>query len=225
MSRYILLILLAGATWSHAATIAEQILDESIPAPQHVQIKPFLGPDGNLTDDSFVLLEWEAVRGASYYRIFRSLYVDFRPARPEDNTDQPLVQLETPELAWIPWAMGDVVPGEDTVRVVVAVLDNALTTWAVSTAVVEGEVERSSSMTIGEWISFTAPSTPPVEPPLYGDHNRDGIVGFDDFFLFADHFGTRSADPEWTPEYDYTENGVVDFDDFFIFADSFGKTQ
>jgi len=52
---------------------------------------------------------------------------------------------------------------------------------------------------------------------LVGDANGDGVVGFDDFFLFADAFG--GADPA----FDYDGSGTVDFSDFFIFADNFGK--
>ncbi|MDA0335845.1 MAG: choice-of-anchor D domain-containing protein [bacterium] len=52
-------------------------------------------------------------------------------------------------------------------------------------------------------------------------------VGFDDFFLFADHFGVADSDPSFEAIYDIAPadepNGIVDFDDFFRFADDFGK--
>jgi hypothetical protein len=49
------------------------------------------------------------------------------------------------------------------------------------------------------------------------DFNADGIVDFNDFFLFAGAFGTRNS------EYDLTGDGIVDFNDFFVFAGAFGQ--
>jgi len=49
------------------------------------------------------------------------------------------------------------------------------------------------------------------------DFNEDGFVDFDDFFLFAQAFGTKDSD------FDLTDDGFVDFDDFFVFANEFGK--
>lgn len=55
----------------------------------------------------------------------------------------------------------------------------------------------------------------------------DTSVGFDDFFLFADNFGTVEGDETFDPIFDIAPadepNGAVDFDDFFRFADDFGK--
>lgn len=72
---------------------------------------------------------------------------------------------------------------------------------------------------------------PPVEPvgqdglPVLGWFSKQGDrVGFDDFFLFADHFGLGAGDTTFDPIYDLVPNGKVDFDDFFLFADNFGKT-
>lgn len=53
---------------------------------------------------------------------------------------------------------------------------------------------------------------------LSGDFDASGTVDFDDFFLFADHFGSGDR------RYDLDGSGLVDFDDFFLFADYFGKT-
>ena len=57
---------------------------------------------------------------------------------------------------------------------------------------------------------------------LPADFNGDDRVDFEDFFLFADHFGSDPESPNWDPLYDLDANGVVDFEDFFSFADSFG---
>jgi hypothetical protein len=71
------------------------------------------------------------------------------------------------------------------------------------------------------------PSQPAVQLPvsgagtavrrLIGDFDQSGLVDFDDFFLFADHFGSQD------PVYDLDQGGLVDFSDFFLFADHFGE--
>ena len=67
----------------------------------------------------------------------------------------------------------------------------------------------------------------PVDPdgaPIYGWFTRrTAAVGFDDFFLFADHYGLQLGDVGFDSLFDIVENGVIDFDDFFLFADDFGK--
>jgi hypothetical protein len=71
----------------------------------------------------------------------------------------------------------------------------------------------------------------PVETPLDDNGNvilgwftRQGdTVNFDDFFLFADHFGTSQGDAGYDALFDIIPNGSVDFGDFFRFADDFGK--
>ncbi|MBU2639137.1 MAG: hypothetical protein KKG75_00335 [Nanoarchaeota archaeon] len=51
-----------------------------------------------------------------------------------------------------------------------------------------------------------------------GDFDYDHDIDFDDFFGFADNFGTSNEN------YDLDgDGGIVDFDDFFRFADNFGK--
>jgi hypothetical protein len=49
----------------------------------------------------------------------------------------------------------------------------------------------------------------------------DDHVDFNDFFLFADHFGTIDGQGA----YDLSPNNAIDFDDFFVFADNFGRTR
>ena len=61
------------------------------------------------------------------------------------------------------------------------------------------------------------PATVSVGPTLVGDFDGNGVVDFDDFFLFADHFGGTD------PLYDLDgSGGRVNFDDFFVFVDHFG---
>jgi hypothetical protein len=52
------------------------------------------------------------------------------------------------------------------------------------------------------------------------DFSGDGVVDFNDFFMFADAFGATETDPR----FDLDSNGQIDFSDFFLFADAFGKT-
>src|SRR3989344_7063644 len=56
------------------------------------------------------------------------------------------------------------------------------------------------------------------EPLKTADFNGDGRVDFDDFFLFADRFGSNIN------QFDLNDNGRVDYDDFFMFADGFGES-
>jgi uncharacterized protein (DUF1501 family) len=54
---------------------------------------------------------------------------------------------------------------------------------------------------------------------LMGDFNSDGKVDFDDFFAFAQAFGSADS------VYDLDKSGKVDFNDFFIFSDNFGRRR
>ncbi len=58
-----------------------------------------------------------------------------------------------------------------------------------------------------------------AQPAPSPDFNGDGMVDFDDFFLFAAAFGSNDA------RFDLDEDGTVGFDDFFVFAASFGKRR
>ncbi|MEE2658108.1 MAG: putative Ig domain-containing protein [Candidatus Latescibacterota bacterium] len=53
---------------------------------------------------------------------------------------------------------------------------------------------------------------------VVGDFSGDGRVDFDDFFRFADAFGSSDL------IFDLDGSGVVDFDDFVLFADVFGNS-
>jgi hypothetical protein len=75
-------------------------------------------------------------------------------------------------------------------------------------------------------------STPLVVKPLGSDGRpvlgwfaRQGsTVGFEDFFLFADHFGLQQGNTAFDSRYDLIVDGKIDFLDFFRFADDFGRT-
>ncbi len=59
------------------------------------------------------------------------------------------------------------------------------------------------------------------------DFNDDGEVTFDDYFMFANAYGTKAGDANWDTKYDIEEKepskGAVDIQDFFKFAEYFGK--
>ena len=55
---------------------------------------------------------------------------------------------------------------------------------------------------------------------LFGVDNR---VDYDDFFIFADHFGLSVGDGAFDPAFDLVADNQVNFDDFFAFADNFGQ--
>jgi subtilisin family serine protease len=58
-----------------------------------------------------------------------------------------------------------------------------------------------------------------------GDFTQDGKVDFNDFLLFASHFGTVRGIPGYETKYDLDGNGQIGFEDFLTFAKEFGKTS
>jgi hypothetical protein len=59
--------------------------------------------------------------------------------------------------------------------------------------------------------------------PVLGLFGADSRVGYDDFFIFADHFGLSAGAEAYEPAFDLSPNNQIDYDDFFVFADNFGK--
>ena len=55
------------------------------------------------------------------------------------------------------------------------------------------------------------------------DFDGDGEVGFNDFFLFTNAFGSRKGDAGFDGKFDLDQSGEVEFNDFFIFTNEFGK--
>ena len=54
-----------------------------------------------------------------------------------------------------------------------------------------------------------------------GDFDGDGDTDFSDFFLLADHFGSREGDPDFDSVFDLNGDGAIGLTDFFLFADYF----
>ena len=62
--------------------------------------------------------------------------------------------------------------------------------------------------------------------PILGWFTREGDqVDFDDFFLSADHFGTKQGQLGHNARFNIVANGRIDFADFFRFADDFCKVS
>jgi hypothetical protein len=59
--------------------------------------------------------------------------------------------------------------------------------------------------------------------PVYGLFGVDNKVDYDDFFIFADHFGLSAGQDAFDRAFDLVPNNTVDLDDFFAFADNFGR--
>ena len=54
------------------------------------------------------------------------------------------------------------------------------------------------------------------------DFDGDRRVGFTDFLIFAEHFGTRQGDGQYDARIDLNSDGAIGFTDFLIFAEAFG---
>ena len=58
---------------------------------------------------------------------------------------------------------------------------------------------------------------------LAGDFDQDGVIGFTDFFLFADVFGEPV--PPVPVRFNLVDDSAIGFPDFFVFADLFGDRR
>ena len=70
------------------------------------------------------------------------------------------------------------------------------------------------------------PTSAAGEPVLGWFTRSEDLVGFNDFFAFADVFGLNSIDGGYSEVFDIAPvdapDGTIGFDDFFTFADNFG---
>lgn len=55
------------------------------------------------------------------------------------------------------------------------------------------------------------------------DFDNSGVIGFDDFLLFAGVFGASSDDPDFDARFDLDNDGQIGFTDFLDFAATFGN--
>ena len=56
------------------------------------------------------------------------------------------------------------------------------------------------------------------------DFDGDGNVGFRDFLLFAEVFGSVEEDEKYDARFDLNLNGMIDFPDFLQFAEVYGRS-
>ena len=49
------------------------------------------------------------------------------------------------------------------------------------------------------------------------------MVGLEDFFAFAEVYGSVDGDGIYQAKFDLSRNGSIGLEDFFIFAESFGN--
>ncbi len=99
-------------------------------------------------------------------------------------------------------------------------------TLSVETATTDAQGRAAATLTLGEVgegisVEVTVEGLEPVIFTAVGqaspDFDGDGQVGFGDFFLFVDYFGTSE------PHFDLDGDGQVGFGDFFLLADHFGQ--
>jgi hypothetical protein len=83
------------------------------------------------------------------------------------------------------------------------------------------EVAMVNGRTIVAW-ARTAGSSP--LSPLSTDFDSDGIIGFSDFFLFAERFGASHDEPIYDVRFDLDGDGRIGFEDFFLLARDFGRS-
>jgi hypothetical protein len=118
----------------------------------------------------------------------------------------------------------------DPASVTVAVDETAEVTITFA-PVAEGSFEATITITSNDpanpekTVALSGRGVLVVDEGIPGDFDGDKDVDFDDFFQFADFFGTTTESDNWNPIYDLDDSGDVGFDDFFQFADNFGRTE
>ena len=98
-------------------------------APDTVVAVPYTpAEDEGYGEGDYILVTWDAVEGAVYYRLWREVLVTTGL-----DEDYNIVELDTPEHVWVPWGRIDARLGEPVVRVVVDTLDGDMSTrWALT---------------------------------------------------------------------------------------------
>ena len=84
----------------------------------------------------------------------------------------------------------------------------------------------AAKLLIGLSLAYSSVESARAAEPLFSDLTGDGVVDFDDFFLFVDLFGRDCGAVDCgEPGADFNGDSVVDFDDFFLFVDQFGRVS
>ncbi|NLI39719.1 MAG: S8 family serine peptidase [Caldisericales bacterium] len=61
--------------------------------------------------------------------------------------------------------------------------------------------------------------------PLLGDLNFDGIVDIEDYFIFAQSYGSRRDELHYNPLADFNSDGIIDFEDLKVLLNNLGKSE
>lgn len=61
--------------------------------------------------------------------------------------------------------------------------------------------------------------------PLLGDLNFDGIVDMEDYFIFAQSYGTKRDELHYNPLADFNSDGIIDFEDLKVLLNNLGKSE
>lgn len=56
------------------------------------------------------------------------------------------------------------------------------------------------------------------------DLDNDGVVGFNDYNIFGQAWGSNSSKPNWNPDADFDSDGTVGFNDYNIFGTRWGTS-
>ena len=85
----------------------------------------------------------------------------------------------------------------------------------------KAEIRRS-----GRFVALTLPTTLNLilRSPIF-DFDNDGLVGFRDFLLFAERFGSHRGDSIFDSLFDLDADGSVGFSDFLIFVSFFSPPE
>ena len=77
-----------------------------------------------------------------------------------------------------------------------------------------------NSLSLFLLILLFAPSHAQTSP----DFDSNGKVGFSDFILFTQKFGTQQGDASYDAKFDLDNNNQIGFGDFIVFTQQFGQT-
>jgi hypothetical protein len=116
------------------------------------------------------------------------------------------VTVEQGYIGQIDFRVVDGFVGDTEITLVKAAIGNAVSFENV-------ESEPGNSVVIH--ISVSAGPNP--------DFDGDGVIGFRDFILFAQKFGTEVGEEAYDSQFDLDSGGDVGFRDFILFAQVYGK--
>ena len=86
--------------------------------------------------------------------------------------------------------------------------------WLVNAELARGGQPETMSPALGVALQVAGRPSP--------DFDGNGHVGFSDFLVFGDAYGSRQGDETYRAKYDLNGDGSIGFDDLLIFAESFG---